>query len=58
MDDQVLDDEGAGEATRFPRARTALVPSRLLIEHDIVGDKHLVSAWVIEPVCLGTLRVA
>ena len=58
VDDQVLDDEGAGEASRFPHARTALVPSRLLVEHDITRDKHLVSAWVVEPVCLGTLRIA
>ena len=33
--DQVLDDKGAGEAASFPHARTALVPSRLLVEHDV-----------------------
>ena len=58
MDDQVLDDEGAGEAASFPRARTALVPSHLLVEHDIARDKYLVSMWVIELVRLGTLHVA
>ena len=34
MDDQVLDDKGA-EAASFPHARTVLVPSRLLVEHDV-----------------------
>ena len=58
MDDKVLNDEGAVEATSFPRARTALVPSRLLIEHYAMRDKNLVFAWVVEPVRLGTLRVA
>ena len=58
MDDQVLNDEGAGEATSFPHARTVPVLSRLLAEHDIARDKYLVSTWVVEPVRLGTLRVA
>ena len=58
MDDQVLEYEGVGEATSFLRPRTALVPSRLLIKHDVVRDKHLVFAWVVEPVRLGTLHVA
>ena len=58
MDDQVLNDEGTGEAASFPCARTVLVPGLLLVEHDVVRDKHLVFARVIEPVCLGTLRVA
>ena len=54
----MLDDEGVGEAASFPRAWTALVSSCLLVEHDVARDKHLVSAWVVEPVRLGTLRVA
>ena len=54
----MLYDEGAGEAASFPHARTVLVLSRLLIEHYITRDKYLVSAWVVEPVRLGTLRVA
>ena len=58
MDDQVLNDEGAGEAASFSRARTVLVPGCLLVEHDITRDNHLASAWVIELVCLGTFRVA
>ena len=58
MDDQVLDDKGAGEAASFPHAQTVLVLSRLFVEYDVARDKYLVSAWVVEPVCLGTLRVA
>ena len=41
VDDQVLDEEGAGEAASFPRARTAPVPSRLLIEHDVTETSTL-----------------
>ena len=58
MDDLVLDNEGAGEATSLPQAWTILVPGCLLIKHDIARDKHLVSAWVVEPVRLGTLYIA
>ena len=58
MDDQVLDDEGAGEAASFPHAKTVLVTSRLLVKHDVARDNHLASAWVIEPIRLGTFRVA
>ena len=36
MDDQMLDDEGAGEAASFPHAQTILVPIHLLVEHDIM----------------------
>ena len=58
MDDQVLDDEGAGEAANFPHARTVLVLGHLLIEHDVAQDNHLASACVVEPVGLGTFLIA
>ena len=58
MDDQVFDDEGAGEAVSFPRARTIPVLASLLIEHDVARDNHLASVWVVELVRLGTFRVA
>ena len=57
VDDQVLDDKGAGEAASFPCARTIPVLDRLLVEHDVARDNHLAYAWVVDPVCLGTFRV-
>ena len=58
MDDHALYDEGAGETASFPRARTVLVSSRLLIEHHIPRDHHLASLGIIEPIRLGALLVA
>ena len=58
VDDQVLDDESAGEAASFHRAQTVPVPGRLLVEHDVTRDNHLASAWVVEPIRLGTFLVA
>ena len=40
------------------RAQTIPVPGRLLVEHDVARDSHLVSAWVVEPVHLVTFLVA
>ena len=58
MDDQVLDDEGAGEAASFLRAWTVPILGHLLVKHDVVRDNHLTSVWVIELVRLGTFLVA
>jgi len=55
---QVLDGEGAADATSFAGALLHPIPSSHLIEHHIPRDHHLASLGIIEPIGLAALLMA